>query len=227
MFHRDGEELSATVATATRPRDIGTCKNRVAQTRHGGVNLAEPPLKNSLIGPASSRLKWFGPVVPKTCRGGPPDQECKRQSLTPPNTVLQQAVRVRSNEPLRTLTLEHVENRTMAKRKPAEPAPASGGSFEESLQSIVLELENGAPGLEASLARFERGVGLLRVCHGILESAEQKIETLTQSNTPDLSNSEFLKDPTRLNGSENVTENRGHIDTNDKDDSPPKSASLF
>ena len=68
----------------------------------------------------------------------------------------------------------------MPKRKAAE-APSE--SFEESLaelQSIVSELEDGSLGLEASLARFERGVGLLRACHVILESAEQKIETLTR-----------------------------------------------
>ena len=73
----------------------------------------------------------------------------------------------------------------MAKRKAAEPQPASAESFEEfltELQSIVSELEDGSLGLEASLARFERGVGLLRACHVILESAEQKIETLTRFN---------------------------------------------
>lgn len=71
----------------------------------------------------------------------------------------------------------------MAKRKAAEPQSATAESFEESLtelQFIVCELEDGSLGLEASLARFERGVGLLRACHVILESAEQKIETLTR-----------------------------------------------
>ena len=75
----------------------------------------------------------------------------------------------------------------MAKRKAAEPHPPVEESFEESLtelQSIVSELEDGSLGLEASLARFERGVGLLRACHVILESAEQKIETLTRFNDP-------------------------------------------
>ncbi len=71
----------------------------------------------------------------------------------------------------------------MAKRKAAEPQTATAESFEDSLtelQSIVSELEDGSLGLEASLVRFERGVGLLRQCHVILESAEQKIETLTR-----------------------------------------------
>ena len=73
----------------------------------------------------------------------------------------------------------------MAKRKAAEAQSATTESFEESLtdlQSIVSELEDGSLGLEASLARFERGVGLLRTCYAILESAEQKIETLTRFN---------------------------------------------
>ena len=73
----------------------------------------------------------------------------------------------------------------MAKRKVPEPQTAPAESFEESLtelQSIVSELEDGSLGLEPSLARFERGVGLLRACSIILESAEQKIETLTRFN---------------------------------------------
>ena len=70
----------------------------------------------------------------------------------------------------------------MAKRKAAE-TPSSIGSFEESLtelQVIVADLEEGSLGLESSLARFERGVGLLRACYVILDSAEQKIEVLAQ-----------------------------------------------
>ena len=69
----------------------------------------------------------------------------------------------------------------MAKRKPSEADPA-GASFEVSLaelQSIVAELEEGSLGLEASLERFEKGIGLLRTCYSILESAEAKVEVLT------------------------------------------------
>lgn len=71
----------------------------------------------------------------------------------------------------------------MAKRKPAENESDSPVSFEESLeelQAIVADLEDGAVGLEASLARFERGIGLLRLCYSILESAEAKVEILTR-----------------------------------------------
>jgi exodeoxyribonuclease VII small subunit len=71
----------------------------------------------------------------------------------------------------------------MAKRKTSETEPVPSASFEESLtelQGIVSELEDGALGLETSLARFERGIGLLRTCYSILESAEAKVEILTR-----------------------------------------------
>ena len=72
----------------------------------------------------------------------------------------------------------------MAKRKSAENQPdSSAAPFEESLgelQSIVSELEDGSLGLETALARFERGIGLLRVCYAVLESAEAKVEILTR-----------------------------------------------
>jgi len=70
----------------------------------------------------------------------------------------------------------------MAKRKAADDSGKTA-SFEDSLnelQSIVSELEAGSLGLEASLARFERGVGLLRSCYSLLESTEQKVEILTR-----------------------------------------------
>lgn len=54
-------------------------------------------------------------------------------------------------------------------------------SFEQAmseLQQIVADLEDNSLGLEASLAQFERGIGLLRNCHSFLEQAEQKIEIL-------------------------------------------------
>ena len=47
------------------------------------------------------------------------------------------------------------------------------------LQQIVHELEDGQLGLEASLSRFEEGIGILRNCFRILELAEQRIEILT------------------------------------------------
>ena len=63
-----------------------------------------------------------------------------------------------------------------------EPNAQSPQSFETALavlQQIVHELEEGSLGLEASLARFEEGIHLLRSCQKILEQAEQRIEIVT------------------------------------------------
>ena len=65
----------------------------------------------------------------------------------------------------------------MAKRKKEE-----NPSFEDALvelETIANDLEEGTIGLDESLARFERGVGLLRHCYSVLESAEGKIAELT------------------------------------------------
>jgi exodeoxyribonuclease VII small subunit len=73
----------------------------------------------------------------------------------------------------------------MAKRKTVEQ-PSSVATFEDSLaelQAIVSELEEGSLGLETSLARFERGVNLLRSCYAILESVEQRVQILTAFNS--------------------------------------------
>ncbi len=61
---------------------------------------------------------------------------------------------------------------------PTEPPPLR---FEQSLaelESILRELEDGTTSLEDSLARYERGVGLLRVCYAQLRTAEQKVKLL-------------------------------------------------
>lgn len=71
----------------------------------------------------------------------------------------------------------------MAKRKAAENLTEGTVPFEDSLaelQSIVSELEDGSLGLELSLSRFERGIGLLRQCYAVLESAEARVEILTR-----------------------------------------------
>jgi exodeoxyribonuclease VII small subunit len=55
-------------------------------------------------------------------------------------------------------------------------------SFEESLdelEAIVTDLETGKLGLSDALARYEQGVGHLRVCQQLLERAERKIEVLS------------------------------------------------
>ena len=68
---------------------------------------------------------------------------------------------------------------------PAPTTPTDTPTFESALaelQRIVSDLENGSVGLEESLARFERGVALLKTCYATLEQAEQRIEVLVGAN---------------------------------------------
>jgi exodeoxyribonuclease VII small subunit len=55
-------------------------------------------------------------------------------------------------------------------------------TFEESLlelECMVRELEDGRLGLEDVLARYEKGVGLIKSCYQQLQQAEQRILLLT------------------------------------------------
>ena len=57
------------------------------------------------------------------------------------------------------------------------------------LEKILRDLEDGTTSLEDALARYERGVGLLKHCYGQLRDAEQKIRQLTgltEDGKPDL-----------------------------------------
>lgn len=47
------------------------------------------------------------------------------------------------------------------------------------LESVVRDLEDGQLGLDQAVARYERGIALIRHCHGHLQSAEQRILQLT------------------------------------------------
>jgi exodeoxyribonuclease VII small subunit len=54
-------------------------------------------------------------------------------------------------------------------------------TFEKSiirLEEILKQLEGDKVDLAAALSQYEEGVRLLKQCHGILESARQKIEVL-------------------------------------------------
>lgn len=50
------------------------------------------------------------------------------------------------------------------------------------LESIVERMERGDQSLENSLADFERGVALMKRCHGVLKDAEQKVDILVKDN---------------------------------------------
>jgi exodeoxyribonuclease VII small subunit len=49
----------------------------------------------------------------------------------------------------------------------------------DDLEEIVGRLEDGKLTLDESLALFERGIRLVRLCSARLESAEQRIESLS------------------------------------------------
>lgn len=51
------------------------------------------------------------------------------------------------------------------------------------LESIVSQLESGQLQLEQSLAAYQRGAELLKLCQQSLADAEQKISILTETNT--------------------------------------------
>ncbi|MFL5331014.1 MAG: exodeoxyribonuclease VII small subunit [Gemmataceae bacterium] len=62
----------------------------------------------------------------------------------------------------------------------SEPTPPP--SFEAALtelEQVLRDLEDGSMTLDASLSRYEQGVGLLRACYERLQQAEQKIQLLT------------------------------------------------
>lgn len=74
-----------------------------------------------------------------------------------------------------------LEDIAMAKPTP-EKDDAGQLTFEQALgaiESIVRELEEGQLGLDDALARYERGVRLLRQCHEQLQQAERRIELLS------------------------------------------------
>jgi exodeoxyribonuclease VII small subunit len=66
---------------------------------------------------------------------------------------------------------------TERQQEPDVPPP----SFEQALaelETIMHELEDGKLGLAEGLARYERGVTLLKQCYDSLERAERRIELL-------------------------------------------------
>lgn len=50
------------------------------------------------------------------------------------------------------------------------------------LETIVERMERGDQSLESSLSDFERGVSLMKHCHGVLKDAEQKVDILVKDN---------------------------------------------
>ena len=61
---------------------------------------------------------------------------------------------------------------------PADADPPFEADLAE-LDRVLKDLEDGTTSLDASLARYEQGVQLLRRCYARLQAAEQKIQQLT------------------------------------------------
>ena len=58
------------------------------------------------------------------------------------------------------------------------PAENEVSETDEIPEAIVQEMESGKLPLEEALARYQRGVGLLRFCQGTLADAEQRVKVL-------------------------------------------------
>ncbi len=59
-------------------------------------------------------------------------------------------------------------------------------AFEQSLnelEKLVAQMELGEQSLDDSLAAYERGIALYRQCQSALETAEQRVSLVSQSNT--------------------------------------------
>ena len=60
-----------------------------------------------------------------------------------------------------------------------EPCPPSFEQALEQLEHIVHQLEEGEIGLAEALDHYEKGIGLLKQCYGLLQRAERRIELLS------------------------------------------------
>lgn len=61
----------------------------------------------------------------------------------------------------------------------ATPCPPTFEQALEQLETIVHQLEEGDIGLAEALGHYEKGIGLLKQCYGLLERAERRIELLS------------------------------------------------
>jgi exodeoxyribonuclease VII small subunit len=67
----------------------------------------------------------------------------------------------------------------MPARAAKSPMPPFEAALEE-IEAIVRTLEEARPGLEDSLAHYERGVALIAHCQATLDKAEQRVSVLRQ-----------------------------------------------
>ncbi len=67
-------------------------------------------------------------------------------------------------------------------------------TFEQALkqlEGITDQIEQGAVGLEESIAKYEEGMGLIKQCRSILTKAERKIEQLQERSDGELETKPF------------------------------------
>ncbi len=72
--------------------------------------------------------------------------------------------------------------------KSEEKADVSKLSFEEAIKTlteIVTKIEQGQIPLEQSLEQYEKGMGLIKHCRGILQEAEKRIDNISRQQTAD------------------------------------------
>jgi exodeoxyribonuclease VII small subunit len=63
-------------------------------------------------------------------------------------------------------------------RGPADDLPKDFETALAQLETLVGQMESGDLPLEQSLAAYERGVELAKICQGLLDSAEQQVKVL-------------------------------------------------
>ncbi|MBC2770816.1 MULTISPECIES: exodeoxyribonuclease VII small subunit [Pusillimonas] len=64
-------------------------------------------------------------------------------------------------------------------RKPkSEPLPKDFETALAQLEALVAQMENGELPLEASLAAYERGVELSKICQKLLDKADEQVKVL-------------------------------------------------
>ncbi len=66
----------------------------------------------------------------------------------------------------------------VAKKAPGEGNPPTFEAALAQLEEIIERIEAGELGLEDSIKEYERGVGLVRRCREVLDTAQQRVEEL-------------------------------------------------
>jgi len=61
----------------------------------------------------------------------------------------------------------------------------------KALEAIVAELESGDLTLDQSLAKYEQGVKMYRICHERLQGAEKKVQLLLKDDAGGFATEEF------------------------------------